>query len=150
MTMIEFRAIDKANVDAIMALELRSEQEGLVASNARSLAQALVHQDIARYRAIYKDDQPVGFVMLSVEPNKPPYLWRLMVDRKHQGRGYGQQAVRQLIRQLAEQGHRHMTVSCAPGKDSPIGFYAKLGFKPTGERDDDGEVKLSLDLPPLG
>ncbi len=45
MTMIEFRAIDKANVDAIIALELRHEQERLVASNAKSLAQALVHQD---------------------------------------------------------------------------------------------------------
>ncbi len=147
MAMIEFRKIDKGNVDAIIALELRHDQEHLVASNAKSLAQALFHQDVAWYRAIYQDDQPVGFVMLSLEPSKPPYLWRLMIDRKHQGRGYGRQAVQKLMSQLAQQGHRQMTVSCVPGDESPIGFYADLAFKATGERDDDGEVKMSLDLP---
>jgi diamine N-acetyltransferase len=48
------------------------------------------------YRAIYVGDQTVGFVMLSwnVTPEPPRiigpwFLWKLLIDERHQRRGYG-------------------------------------------------------------
>jgi diamine N-acetyltransferase len=47
------------------------------------------------YRPVYAGGEPVGFVMLSwdVEPQPeiigPWVLWKLLVDARHQGRGYG-------------------------------------------------------------
>jgi diamine N-acetyltransferase len=35
--------------------------------------------------------------------------------------------------------------SCVPGDGSPLGFYEKLGFKLTGEKEDE-EVLLRLTL----
>ncbi|MEH6587072.1 MAG: GNAT family N-acetyltransferase [Halioglobus sp.] len=48
--------------------------------------------------AIYADDQAIGFVMLELDPGKAQYyLWRYMIDKQHQGHGYGRQALELVI-----------------------------------------------------
>ena len=36
-----------------------------------------------------------GFLMVAESrwPGEPPYLWRLLIDRRHQGRGIGSRAL---------------------------------------------------------
>jgi diamine N-acetyltransferase len=46
------------------------------------------------YRAVYRGDEPVGFVTLSWHPPVGPYtgrhfLWRLLIDKRYQTRGPG-------------------------------------------------------------
>lgn len=144
--MIELREVTIDNVEAVMGLEVSPQQRHLVASNERSLAQALVYKDLAWFRAVYVHDVPVGFVMLYLEPGQPPYLWRLMIDRQYQGKGFGAEVVRSISRQLAAQGHEALSVSCVEGEHSPVAFYAGLGFQETGRRNEEGEVVLSLSL----
>jgi GNAT superfamily N-acetyltransferase len=99
-------------------------------------------------RAVYSD-QAVGFVMLSwdVEPqppeiNGPWFLWKLLIDERHQGRGYGRQVVRQIVELVRGQGGAELLTSHVVGEGGPAGFYERLGFVPTGELDPEGEVIL--------
>lgn len=99
-------------------------------------------------RVITADGEPAGFVMLAeVTSTVPePYLWRLLIDRRHQRRGIGARVLGLLARRLREQGHTVLRTSWEEGPGGPESFYRRLGFVPTGEIDD-GEVVGALTLP---
>ena len=151
---ITLREITDENAAEVLALRVAPGQERFVSTVAGSLAEAeAVPQGNPWYRAVYADDEPVGFVMLSwdVEPQLPDlrgpwFLWKLLVDARHQGRGHGREVVRQVAELVREQGGTELLTSHVPGEDGPAGFYRRLGFVPTGELDPDGEVVLRLDL----
>ena len=105
------------------------------------------------YRAVYAGEEPVGFVMLSwdLEPAPPDFqgpwfLWKLLIDHRHQGKGYGREVVRQVVEIVRAQGGTELLTSHVVGDGGPAGFYERLGFVPTGEVDPDGEVLLRLTL----
>lgn len=148
---VELREITADTVRAICNLQVAPAQAGFVAPNAVSLAQALFSPE-AWYRAIYADGEPAGFLMLYDETQRQPPpaepgvgLWRLMIDRRFQGRGIGSAAMRQLAALLRERGFQALRTSYVPGDGCPEPFYRALGFVPTGEIDD-GELVLSLPL----
>ncbi len=146
---VYLKAITEDNVlDVCKLSETLSEQHRrMVAPNAVSLAQALV-TDGAWYRAIYADDELIGFVMTHMEIENgetEAFLWRLMIASAFQGKGYGRRALQILIDDLRGQGHRELVTSCGQGEGSPQGFYERLGFKPNGEMLDD-EVVMVLAL----
>ena len=86
---VTLQEITEQTVGAILRLEVADHQKNFVASNAVSIAQAYFSKN-AWFRAIYADETPVGFVMLYVDETKPEYvLWRYMIDRQQQGKGYG-------------------------------------------------------------
>lgn len=141
------------NVGAVVRLKVASEQEGLVATNSNSLAEAYVYSERAWPRAIYAGETPVGFLMLDlVGPDHPEaeggrasyFLWRLMVDAEHQRRGYGSAAVRLAIEHVKTLPDARELKSSYVSKDgSAAAFYERLGFVPTGEVDD-GELMIRL------
>ena len=154
---ISLREITDDNTDSVRALRTRPEQERFVSSVADSLAEAAeVPQANPWVRAVYAEDLPVGFVMLAwnVDPQPPGiigpwFLWKLLIDRRHQRLGYGHEVMRQIVELIRSQGATELLTSYAPGDGSPAGFYQALGFVPTGAVDDDGEVlaRLPLDGP---
>ena len=90
---VELREVTRDNVRALCRLDVAPSQTGFVAPNAVSLAEASFEPK-AWHRGIYADGRPVGFAMLSIDPEKPEYyLWRFMVAAGFQGRGYGRAAV---------------------------------------------------------
>ena len=100
------------------------------------------HPLVPWYRGIEADGERAGFLMMSeVSDGHPdPYLWRLIIDRRHQRRGIAIAALRQLIDDLRAQGCSRLLVSyvLAPGGPEPL--YRGLGFVPTGEMDEDETV----------
>ena len=71
---VSLREITDQNREAVVALRVAASQEGYVSSVADSLEEARdTPEGNPWYRAIYADDQPVGFVMLSwnVTPDPP-------------------------------------------------------------------------------
>ena len=143
---ITLREVTKDTLDAILGLKVHPAQERFVASNAKSIAQAHFHDD-AWYRAIYADDEPVGFVMLSLVPEQAEYfVWRFMIGAEHQGRGYGRRAlalVIEFVRTLPNA--TELYISHADGEGGPGPFYEKLGFAYTGEKEE-GEALMRLAL----
>jgi len=147
---VTLREITEKTVVPICKLSdtLSAVQKTMVAPNAISIAQAHYNKYLW-CRAIYADETPAGFLMLYDDPDEPKYfLWRLMVAGPYQGSGYGAEAVRLLIDYVRTRpGAKELLVSCGEGEGSPEGFYAKLGFKRTGEMVGD-EVVLNLMLWP--
>jgi diamine N-acetyltransferase len=123
---------------------LSEQQHKMVAPNALSIAQAHF-ADRAWFRAIYAGEVPVGFIMLSDEPEKREYyLWRFMIAGPHQGKGYGRRAIELLIEYVKTRpGAKELLASYVPIEGGPEGFYRKQGFEPTGEIHG-GEVVIRL------
>lgn len=146
-TAVTLREITKETCRSILRLEVPDDQKRFVASNAVSIAEAHFSEH-AWFRAIYAGETPVGFVMLALEPDFAKYyLWRFMIDRNHQGKGYGRRAMRLVIEFVKRQyGASELTLGYVPGQGDPSAFYRKLGFVETGEWDDDERVmKLRFD-----
>ena len=151
---IDLVEITDDNAESVRALRLGPGQERFVTTVADSLQEADQHpQGKPWCRAVCADGRPVGFVMLSwdVEPsppeiNGPWFLWKLLIDHRHQGKGYGREVVQQVVQLVRGSGGTELLTSHVPGEDGPAGFYARLGFVPRGDRDPDGEIVLRLDL----
>ncbi len=143
---VSLREITQQTVNEVLNLRVTKAQERFVASNAVSIAQAHFSPQ-AWFRAVYAGESPVGFLMLSMQPEQGEYfLWRFMIDAQHQGRGYGRQALELLIRHVQGQPNAtELTLSHVPGAGSPEGFYRKLGFAHTGAQQD-GELIMRLAL----
>jgi diamine N-acetyltransferase len=143
---VSLRQVAAETVRAICALEVRPEQRGYVATNALSIAQAYF-QPRAWFRAIYADTTPVGFVMLDEDPKQQEYfLWRLMIDADHQGKGYGRRALDLVVEHVRSlPGARELRSSYVPGDNGPAEFYRSYGFVETGEMEG-AEVVIRLDL----
>ena len=131
---------------SVLDLEVTDQQKKYVASNATSIAEAYF-SEFAWFRAIYADNQPVGFVLLYIDEDEAEYdLWRMMIDKSHQGKGYGGQALQQVIRHVAKYpSAEELTLSYFPGEGDPAKFFAKYGFKDGDEWVDDEKI-LTLNL----
>jgi diamine N-acetyltransferase len=74
------------------------------------------------------------------------FLWRLLIDERFQGHGYGTKTLDAVVEWLATQlGADVLFTSVVPGDESPVGFYERYGFVRTGQVFDD-EIVLRLDL----
>src|SRR5262245_38182183 len=101
------------------------------------------------FRAIEADGEPVGFMMVAEPlPTQPhPYLWRLMIDWRHQGRGIGRAAIEAVAQQRAAEGATHLLLSCTAGmRGTPEPFYRRLGFERTGKINEWGETEMIAPL----
>ena len=146
MPSIELREITEANRDVVVALHAGPAQGRYVPSVADSIEEAAeTPEGNPWYRAVYLEGEPVGFVMLSwnVTPRPPDiigpwFLWTLIVDERHQGRGIGRAIVDEVVRLIRAEGATELLTSHGMGEGDPGGFYERLGFVPTGEFDADG------------
>lgn len=149
---VTLREITDANRDAVTALRVAPGQDRFVGGVEESIREAAETPEGAPwYRAIYAGDEPVGFVMLSwnVTPQPgiigPWFLWRLLIDERFQGRGFGRGALRLVVELIRAEGATELLTSYQPGDGEPWPFYERFGFVPTGEVDGT-EVVLRLDL----
>ena len=143
---ISLREITAETVRQICGLQVHEHQRHLVAPNAVSIAQAYF-SDLAWMRAVYADDEPVGFVMIEDNPDKAEYfLWRFMIDARFQSLGFGFRAMEQIIEHVRSRpGATEFITSVVDTDGGALPFYRKLGFEPTGEMEEN-EIVLRLDL----
>ena len=150
--MVSLRAITESNRAAVEALGVSRQQEQFVAGVADSLHEAAEDPGgRAIYWAVYDDESPVGFVMISDEVDGPgyipQYLWRLLIDERFQGRGFGTATLDLIVEYFrGRPGVEVMSTSAGEGDGGPIPFYEGYGFVRTGELVFDGEILLRLDL----
>jgi len=156
MPAIEFREVSAANRGAVVGIHAGPAEGRFVSSVADSLREAAeTPEGRPWYRAVYLEGEPVGFVMLSwdVTPQPPDiigpwFLWKLIVDERHQGRGIGRAIVEHVVRLIRGEGATELFTSYVIGEGGPDRFYERLGFVPTGTFDADGERILRLDHAP--
>lgn len=151
---VTLEEIGDRNRAAVLALRVAPSQEEFVSSVSESLAEAAEYPHARPwYRAVFADGTAVGFVMLSwnCEPQPPEiigpwYLWKLLIDERYQHRGYGREIVRQVAELVRGEGATELLTSYVAGDGGPAGFYQRLGFVPTGDHDENGEIIARLVL----
>jgi diamine N-acetyltransferase len=144
---VTLREIDRDSVRAVCRLDA-GDGGVQVAPNGVSIAQAHF-EPAAWFRAIHAGDELAGFLMLygptlSPAPDENRFmLWRLMIDRRHQGRGYGHAAVECLVEHVRSRpGADALYVSHVQEAHRLARFYQSLGFVDTGEVDEDELVMV--------
>ena len=144
--------VNDENRDAILAISVREDQP-FVATNKRSLEQAdeanAEYPGVARPFGIYADDRLVGFCMFAFDPDDEDeedryYLWRFMIDKDEQGKGYGQAALQEIIRYFRDNGADRLYLSTEPENELGLHVYHKAGFRETGVISDDEAVLMRM------
>jgi len=125
-----------------LLLDVNEKQKNLVASVAQSFSDALFPPDYENgaplpwIRGVLRNSEPAAFIMCAdpTERQKDPWLWRLLVDKSHQGCGVGRFAVESVLTRYREMGCTRVLVCWAPIEGNAGRFYKKIGFVETGEK----------------
>lgn len=144
--MIYLQEVTKDNLDAVLHLSIADHQRAFVSSPAHSLAQAYVYRETAYPFAIYADHVLVGFMMFGYYQARNQYtLWKFLIDRQYQNKGYGREALKQGINYLKKHfGVTEIYTGVALGNEIAKRLYASVGFKGTGLIEDNmEEMRLS-------
>ena len=149
---IKLESVNDSNREAVLALSVREDQP-FVAPNDVSLRQAdeanSEQPGIARPFAIYADEKLVGFCMFAFDPEEEDeddryWLWRFMIDKNEQGKGYGQAALQEIIKYFKENGADRLFLSTEPENELGLHIYRKAGFRETGIIDDGEAVLMQM------
>jgi diamine N-acetyltransferase len=159
--MVNLEKVTYKNEEEIISMDIYESQYPFVADNVESLADAYVaitSDDACAYPfAIYDDDTLVGFLMLGYNeaalegPDAPASLrnnyslWRLMIDKRYQKRGYGREAIRlalDFVRTWPCGKAEYCEVSYEPDNEVAAKLYRSFGFAENGEMDGDEVVAV--------
>ena len=160
--MLKLKKINRKNVADILNLEVFDNQKSFVATNNSSIIEAYIaiteNNDVFTF-GIYKDDTPVGFLMIGYDVNsddegalkiaKGNYnIWRLMIDKKFQGKGFGKKAMDlalEFINTFPCGTAKYCWLSYESDNDIARQLYKSVGFVETSEKDGE-EIVAILEL----
>ena len=162
--MVHIEKLDPVNTWDVVDLKLRREQKNFVAPNYASIIQAYTTAGTgctAFPFAIYNDEKVVGFLMIGYNEAamydyygdlKAPgvsrnnySIWRFMIDKRYQKRGYGKAAMRlalDFIRTLPCGQAEYCFLSYEPENTVAAKLYHSFGFEENGELDGDEIVAV--------
>ena len=173
--MIHLEKVSWDNYEKVLKLRVNKDQEDYVASNKYSLIQAFLElsDGIPVYAfAIMNGKRVVGFMQImfdddwtgyeredwlssdlykEYEGKKYYYIWRFMIDKKYQKRGYGREAFKQtldFVKTYPAGDSEYVLLSYEPSNEVGRKLYASFGFKEVFKEylHDDDEVTAMLKL----
>ena len=157
--MLRLENVNAKNVWDVLKLQVSDNQKSFVADNDISIIEAyttITGNGYAFPFGIYEDDTPVGFLMIGYDVDeywedapeiaRENYnLWRLMIDEKQQGKGYGKEAVKlalDYIKTFPCGDAEYCWLSYEPENKVAAELYRSFGFSETGEMD--GEELIAI------
>jgi diamine N-acetyltransferase len=126
--------VDEENWRECVKLEVADEEKYFVDRNVFAIAEWKFEPE-NKIKAIYSDSVLVG--MLAYYYHDGSYgefywLYHLMIETKHQRKGYGQDAVRLAIKEMRDLGAKDIVTSYHRENMRVKHIYEKLGFKDNG------------------
>ncbi|MCU0831455.1 MAG: GNAT family N-acetyltransferase [Rhizobiaceae bacterium] len=157
MLTVTLRPVQREDVRPLLAMEVAEDQKAFVASNALTLSQA-PYETGAHVFGIWHGETRVGLLAAvdnrdykfggpGDDPNSA-FLWRLLIAREHQGRGFGRAALLDLFEWARSRGLPRIFTSVVPGNAAAAGLYQSLGFAFTGRVIED-EAEMVVVVPGL-
>ena len=157
--MLRLEQVNGKNVWDILKLTIEEDQKNYVANNDISIIEAYTAITANGYAfpfGIYENETPVGFLMIGFDIDdywddapsiaKGNYnLWRLMIDKAYQRRGFGREAVQlalDFIKSFPCGKAEYCWLSYEPENEAARQLYRSFGFSETG--DTDGEELIAV------
>lgn len=157
--MLHLEKVNGSNVWDILKLTVSESQKNYVADNSISIIEAytaITGNGHAFPFGIYEGETPVGFLMIGFDVDdywtdapeiaRNNYsLWRLMIDKSCQNRGFGKEAVQlalDFIKSWPCGKAKYCWLSYEPDNEAARHLYRSFGFAETGEMD--GEERIAV------
>lgn len=132
--MISLKSISKENWRDAINLEVHEEQKDFIASNTYSIAQVQFLEDF-KAMGVYLEDKMIGFAMYGIDEDDHHYwIYRLMIQKELQGKGYGLKALQEVIKDIKQNNlmqKPHITIGYHPENEGARHTYKKVGFVET-------------------
>lgn len=138
---VTIRAVGPDNWRDVAALQVEDHQREYVAEPAYYLA-LCCYGGLWHPLAVLAGEQVIGFLMWALDDaDGSCWLGGIIIDHRWQRRGFGRKAVEATIQLLAkENGFRDFALSYQPVNETARRSYAAVGFRETGEYEDDEVV----------
>ena len=144
-TKVYLEPVTLTNWKACIALKLSPDQETFLPGNLYSIAESQFYED-SRSRVIYnEEDQLIGYALFGRDSFTNKWkIFRIMIDQSFQGKGYGEGAMKEIIKQISQEPDGNEILICYQnGNEAARRLYAKLGFVEQ-EIDTEGKVTALL------
>lgn len=151
---LKIKEINKDNYKEALKLQVFEEQIGYIESVQECLEEASENSSW-RPVGIYDEDTLVGFSMyglLHEVEYRGPRVWldRILIDKNHQGKGYGKASVEILLKRLYEEYNEKKTyLSVYDDNEAAVKLYKRIGFVFNGEIDTKGEKIMEINMEKL-
>ncbi|MEG0772830.1 GNAT family N-acetyltransferase [Clostridium sp.] len=132
--MILFKEITRENFWDCIELTVAEQQVDFVTSNAVSIAQSKFQPECIPL-AIFDEDTMIGFLMYCIDEDDSEYwIYRMMIDKKYQSKGYGKKALEKLL-EIIKQDNSRNKIFLGVHKESTfaVKLYKSFGFEFNGQ-----------------
>lgn len=146
--MVVLKLVDESCFEEVIGLEVEVSDKNFVASNLRSLAEAWLYrenEDVFPY-AILTSEHVVGFALLEKDKEEQHFLvWRLMIDKKFQGQGFGKSALKSIIKMASDEAvYPYVQVDYVKENHRMERLLKSLGFEQIGSDSRENFTRLSI------
>lgn len=145
--MIRLELVNTENFEEVLQVQLAPQDYRRVASVEYSLAQAWLYREDGHLfpYAVKTGENVVGFVLLSIQEDKTYFVWRLLIDKKYQNRGYGKEVIRYILSLAKEDSScQKVSVNYVIGNHKMRYILEKLGFQSVGLEGQEMKMELSI------
>lgn len=147
---VTLHRVDDACRADLLGLRVTAAQAGFVTGVAAALEEAAVLPECVPRAVRDGTGRVVGFVMYALDRNEAaPWIYRILVDGAHQGRGLGRAAMEAAVAEIGAAWplQPRVYLGVRPDNAGAVAFYGACGFRPNG-RTIGGERVLWRSLPP--
>lgn len=146
--MICLTTVTEENWIDIARLSVCEEQQKYLDRPIGIIARGYIYRHCnARVIGIEADNKIVGVALVRDLDEEPACydLQQFMIDRHHQNKGYGTEALRLILEMLETEGKYNCVEVCVNKEDrAALHVYEKAGFADTGYIDEDAPDCLNL------
>ncbi|MGG0655809.1 GNAT family N-acetyltransferase [Rummeliibacillus pycnus] len=136
MTNVKLVKLNPENWYECCQLEVSEDQSNFIEPNAISIIQSKFESTLRAY-AIYSETNMVGFLMYNsvLEELDGYWIYRIMIDKKWQGKGIGKAATKLMISEITNLPNaKKIIVGYHPDNLGAHKLYESLGFEDNGDR----------------
>ncbi|OGF35162.1 hypothetical protein A2482_00525 [Candidatus Falkowbacteria bacterium RIFOXYC2_FULL_48_21] len=128
---IKLKPINSSNWEECANLNVSADQMSALPSNLFSIAELNFYPQTKAVAILNTKDKIIGFATYGTPENeKVSKIFRLMIDEKHQGKGYGRAALTEIAKELFFKNNSDEIQVCYdPNRSSLKNFYGSIGFK---------------------
>lgn len=142
---ISLKPITEKNYQSVCNLEIPDEQQNHLSHNRSSLLEYFADSNSLCPRAIYREDEVVGFIMWALESQTEVWIFRFMVAFNHQKKGVGRTALLIALEEIKSDSKiKEIGICYHPENTVSRSLYISLGFRETGMDENDEDMLATI------